>query len=89
LTEAESKRPSSPPTATRQNEAAPEKKKRGFAAMDRATRSRIASKGGRAAHRKGTAREFTSDEARAAGRKRHGHAEDGEPEDEEAFAIPH
>jgi general stress protein YciG len=29
----------------------------------------IASKGGRAAHQKGTAHEFTSDEARAAGRK--------------------
>lgn len=42
---------------------------RGFAAMDEAERSRIASKGGKAAHEKGTAHEFTSEEAREAGRK--------------------
>jgi len=44
-------------------------KPRGFAAMDRAKVSEIASKGGRAAHAAGTAHQFTSDEARAAGKK--------------------
>lgn len=43
--------------------------KRGFASMDPAKQREIASKGGRAAHAKGTAHEFTSDEARIAGRK--------------------
>jgi uncharacterized protein len=43
--------------------------KRGFASMDRTKQREIASKGGRAAHAKGTAHEFTSDEARVAGRK--------------------
>lgn len=43
--------------------------KRGFASMDAAKQREIASKGGRAAHSKGTAHEFTSDEARVAGRK--------------------
>jgi general stress protein YciG len=42
---------------------------RGFASMDRERQREIARKGGRAAHQKGTAHEFTSDEARAAGRK--------------------
>jgi len=37
--------------------------------MDREKQREIARKGGRAAHEKGTAHEFTSDEARAAGRK--------------------
>src|SRR5881275_1876871 len=43
--------------------------KRGFASMDAAKQREIASKGGRAAHAKGTAHEFTTDEARVAGRK--------------------
>lgn len=43
--------------------------KRGFASMDPSKQREIASKGGRAAHSKGTAHEFTSDEARQAGRK--------------------
>ena len=42
---------------------------RGFAAMDENKQRQIASKGGKAAHEKGTAHEFTPDEARAAGRK--------------------
>jgi general stress protein YciG len=42
---------------------------RGFASMDREKQREIASKGGQAAHQKGTAHEFTSDEAREAGRK--------------------
>jgi len=44
-------------------------KKRGFAGMDPAKVSEIASKGGVAAHEQGTAHEFTSEEAREAGRK--------------------
>lgn len=43
--------------------------RRGFASMSPAERSRIASLGGKAAHEKGTAHEFTSEEARRAGRK--------------------
>src|ERR1041384_6559303 len=42
---------------------------RGFASMDREKQKEIASKGGRAAHAKGTAHEFDSGEARDAGRK--------------------
>src|SRR5688572_29268155 len=43
--------------------------RRGFAAMDAEKQREIASKGGRAAHEKGTAHEFSADEAREAGRK--------------------
>jgi general stress protein YciG len=43
--------------------------KRGFAAMDAAQQREIASKGGQAAHQKGTAHEFDSEEARRAGQK--------------------
>ena len=42
---------------------------RGFARMSEEKQREIASKGGRAAHQKGTAHEFTSEEAREAGRK--------------------
>jgi len=42
---------------------------RGFAAMNQQKQREIARKGGKAAHEKGTAHEFTTDEARAAGRK--------------------
>ena len=45
------------------------KSRRGFASMDRARQREIASKGGRAAHAKGTAHEWSSDEARTAGQK--------------------
>ena len=45
------------------------KERRGFASMSREKQREIASKGGRAAHQKGTAHEWTSDEARNAGRK--------------------
>ncbi len=52
------------------SEAAPRgRSNRGFASMDRNKQREIASKGGRAAHQKGTAHEFDSGEARAAGRK--------------------
>ncbi len=43
--------------------------RRGFASMDSSKQKEIASKGGRAAHAKGTAHEWSSDEAREAGRK--------------------
>jgi len=42
---------------------------RGFAGMDEQKQREIASKGGRAAHEQGAAHEFTSEEAREAGRK--------------------
>lgn len=42
--------------------------KRGFASMDEDKQREIASKGGKAAHEKGTAHEFSSEEAREAGR---------------------
>jgi len=42
---------------------------RGFAAMDAEKQREIASKGGKAAHEKGTAHEFNSQEAAEAGRK--------------------
>jgi uncharacterized protein len=45
------------------------KRGRGFASMDPAKQREIASRGGKAAHREGHAHEFTSDEARAAGRE--------------------
>jgi len=45
------------------------KERRGFASMSREKQREIASKGGRAAHQKGTAHEWTSEEARSAGRK--------------------
>jgi general stress protein YciG len=47
----------------------PIKRRRGFAIMDLEKRKSIASKGGRVAHEKGKAHEFTPEEAREAGRK--------------------
>jgi general stress protein YciG len=47
----------------------PEKKPRGFAAMDPEKQREIASKGGKVAHLRGNAHEFTPEEAREAGRK--------------------
>jgi len=43
--------------------------KRGFASMDPAKQREIASKGGKAAHQQGVAHEWSTEEARAAGRK--------------------
>ena len=51
------------------NEGSTKKSNRGFASMDPQRQREIASEGGRAAHEKGTAHEFTSEEAREAGRK--------------------
>jgi uncharacterized protein len=45
------------------------KEDRGFASMDRNKQREIAKKGGRVAHEKGTAHEWTREEAREAGRK--------------------
>ena len=45
------------------------KEDRGFASMDRTKQREIARKGGKAAHLKGTAHEWSSEEAREAGRK--------------------
>ena len=42
---------------------------RGFASMDRNKQREIASLGGKAAHKKGSAHEWTREEAQAAGRK--------------------
>ncbi len=42
---------------------------RGFASMDEDKQREIASQGGKAAHEKGTAHEFTSEEAKKAGAK--------------------
>lgn len=60
------------PETQNQEQEAPRQTKgrgRGFASMDPAKQREIASKGGKAAHAKGTAHEFTSEEAREAGRK--------------------
>lgn len=54
---------------------APRRSLRGFAAMDPKRQREIASLGGRAAHQSGHAHEFTSEEARAAGKKRHQRAQ--------------
>jgi general stress protein YciG len=62
-------RPDRPPQATEVPGEAKPKRPRGFAAMDRKLVSEIARKGGKAAHSAGTAHEFTSEEARVAGRK--------------------
>jgi general stress protein YciG len=60
--------PDRPPQPVEGGEHKP-KRPRGFAAMDRKLVSEIARKGGKAAHSAGTAHEFTSEEARVAGRK--------------------
>jgi len=60
--------PDGPPRPVDAGEGKP-KRPRGFAAMDRKLVSEIARKGGKAAHSAGTAHEFTSEEARVAGRK--------------------
>ncbi|HEY7441754.1 MAG TPA: KGG domain-containing protein [Vicinamibacterales bacterium] len=45
------------------------KEDRGFASMDREKQREIASKGGKVAHEKGRAHQWSREEARAAGRK--------------------
>ncbi len=56
------------PVAVGADEGRP-KKPRGFARMDQRLLTEIARRGGKAAHVAGTAQEFTSEEARIAGRK--------------------
>ncbi len=51
--------------------APPARAKRGFAVLSRETKREIASMGGKAAHEHGRAHRFTSEEARAAGKRRH------------------
>lgn len=59
------------PARSDSDSSAPRRSLRGFAAMDPKRQREIASLGGRAAHQSGHAHEFNSEEARAAGRKRH------------------
>ena len=63
--------PNDEPTADAETGSTEERRprRRGFAAMDRDRVKEIASKGGKAAHAAGTAHQFSSDEARVAGRK--------------------
>lgn len=58
-------------STTTSSNPAPEKRLRGFAAMSPEKKREIASMGGRAAHACGRAHQFSSEEARAAGKKRH------------------
>lgn len=61
--------PSTKPAPATTEESEPPRKPRGFAAIDRARVREIASLGGKAAHRAGTAHQFNTEEARAAGKK--------------------
>ena len=65
------------PTAesTTSSSATTERRLRGFAAMSPEKKREIASMGGRAAHACGRAHQFSSEEARAAGKKRHQRAD--------------
>lgn len=56
-------------TPASQKNTVPPPRPRGFAAMSREVVQAIASKGGKAAHAAGLAHTFSSDEARAAGKK--------------------
>jgi uncharacterized protein len=53
----------------RSNQEMTQKSRRGFAAMDPERQRQIASEGGRAAHKQGVAHEWSTEEARQAGRK--------------------
>jgi general stress protein YciG len=61
--------PDPPPVPAAGSDETGAKRPRGFAAMNKELVIAIARKGGKAAHSAGTAHEFTSDEARVAGRK--------------------
>ena len=67
--DATSRAPKTPADGAGGRDSTVAKEDRGFASMDRAKQREIASKGGKAAHQKGTAHEWTSEEARDAGRK--------------------
>ena len=62
-------------SATSSSPATTERRLRGFAAMSPEKKKEIASMGGRAAHACGRAHQFSSEEARAAGKKRHQRAD--------------
>jgi uncharacterized protein len=62
-------RTTNPAVAAEGDQPVRRKERRGFASMSPEKQREIASKGGRAAHTKGTAHEWTSEEARSAGRK--------------------
>jgi uncharacterized protein len=57
--------------STTSSSSSTERRLRGFAAMSPEKKREIASMGGRAAHACGRAHQFSSEEARAAGKKRH------------------
>jgi general stress protein YciG len=57
------------PNTKKEQEGSNGTSKRGFASMSQEKQREIASKGGKAAHESGNAHEFTSSEAREAGRK--------------------
>ena len=52
-----------------EEERPPEQRLRGFAAMPSDVQREMARRGGRAAHQRGTAHEFSPEEARVAGRR--------------------
>lgn len=63
-------------SSTASTSAPAERRLRGFAAMSPEKKREIASMGGRAAHACGRAHQFSSEEARAAGKKRHQRSSD-------------
>ncbi len=63
------------PAETQQPQVQQQRRPRGFAAMSPEKKREIASLGGRAAHASGRAHQFSSEEARAAGKKRHQRAD--------------
>ncbi|MEO6420706.1 MAG: KGG domain-containing protein [Polyangiaceae bacterium] len=67
----ETQTPATEETETTENPtpAEPPRRRRGFAAMDPKLVSELASRGGKAAQRAGTAHRFNTEEARVAGRK--------------------
>jgi uncharacterized protein len=58
-------------TSTLPGAAAPGRRLRGFAAMSAEKKKEVARMGGRAAHACGRAHQFSHEEAKAAGKKRH------------------
>ena len=69
VTDGHSQRESTMNDPEKARNAGERRERRGFASMSPEKQREIASKGGRAAHQKGTAHEWTSEEARSAGRK--------------------
>lgn len=63
------KNPASSPESSGEGAQPQNRKPRGFAALTPEARQRIASAGGKASHQSGQGHEWTTEEARAAGRK--------------------